>query len=74
MNPNHNDWNVEGAFARNYTMFGLLIVVLFCILWLADIFDIVLLLLANLTIFFYIETNLTNKISKMMNVCKCQYN
>lgn len=67
MNPSHNDWNVEGAFARNYTMFGLLIVVLFCILWLADIYDIVLIHLSNLIIFFCIETKLTTKISQMMN-------
>ncbi|KAK8889335.1 hypothetical protein M9Y10_034081 [Tritrichomonas musculus] len=67
MNQNHNDWNVEGAFARNYTMFGLLVVVLFCLLWLADIYDIIFIFILTLSVFFYIETKLSNNISKIMN-------
>ena len=64
---NLNDWNVEGAFSRNYTMFGLLVVVLFCLIWLTDIYDAAILIFLLLVIFFFSEHFFTHKIGNILN-------
>lgn len=57
--------NIEGAYARNYTMFGLLMVVIFCCLWLADIFTISLIVGSVVFVFFIIEFTLHNRLEKL---------
>lgn len=68
MNENQalKDWNVEGAFARSYSMFGLLVLVLFSLLWLANIYDIFLVLVVTLLVFEIIDTRFSRNIQKML--------
>jgi len=62
---NTNESGTEGAFSRNYTMYGLLVVVFFCGLWILDMWAILFLLI--LLLFLYmglIERYLFNTMTK----------
>lgn len=59
---NHNHNNIveeteEGTFARNYTQYGLLVVVMLCIIWLWNYLSIGILLFAILAFYFLVEFN-----------------
>ena len=56
--PSLIEESAEGSFARNYTMYGLLIVVILCIIWLWNILFIGLFLFFILGLYFAAEFNL----------------
>ena len=55
--PSLIEENTEGSFARNYTMYGLLIVVILCIIWLWNILFIGLFIFIILSLYFAAEFN-----------------
>jgi len=59
-------WTTEGAFARNYTMFGMLSFVLFCGLWLIGVSSVALPFLGFLFYLFFLEYNLHKTIEKLL--------
>lgn len=60
-------WSIEGSFTRNYTIFGLLIIVLFCGLFLLEIWVATLLFFVCFFIFFLQEYRLHSEIQKLLS-------
>lgn len=58
----------EGSFSRNYTMYGLLIVVMLCTIWLWNILLIGVILFATLALYFIGEFRLHKNIHDLMSI------
>ena len=60
-------WSIEGSFTRNYTIFGLLIIVLFCGLFLLEIWVVTLVIFLTLIFLFTQEYLLHTKIETLLS-------